>query len=77
MELSDNRGYENLINQISTVFERGRQKAIQAVNVYLLETYWEIGRHIVEFEQKGENRAEYGKALLEGLAKDLTFSLGK
>lgn len=77
MKLSDNRGYENLINQISTVFERGRQKAIQAVNVYLLETYWEIGRHIVEFEQKGENRAEYGKALLEGLAKDLTFSLGK
>lgn len=73
MKLSGNIEYERLINQISSVFERGRQKALQAVNVLLLETYWEIGRHIVEFEQEGESRAKYGKALLEQLAKDLSI----
>lgn len=71
MKLSDNREYEKLINQISSIFERGRQKALQAVNVQLLETYWEIGRHIVEFEQEGESRAEYGKSLINKLAEDL------
>lgn len=73
MKLSGNREYEKLINQISSIFERGRQTALQAVNIQLLETYWEIGRHIVEFEQEGESRAKYGKALLEQLARDLSI----
>jgi hypothetical protein len=71
MKLSDNGEYKQLITQISSIFERGRQKALQAVNVQLLETYWEIGRHIVEFEQEGESRAEYGKSLINKLAEDL------
>lgn len=77
MKLRDNTEYRELIHQISSFIEQGRQRAIQAVNAQLLETYWEVGRYIVEFEQKGENRAEYGKALLEHLAADLSLSIGR
>lgn len=43
----------------------------------MLETYWQIGQHIVEFEQGGNIRAEYGKALISSLAKDLSLLHGK
>jgi len=42
-----------------------------------VQTCWEIGRHIVEFEQGGENRAAYGKKLLSSLAENLTREFGK
>lgn len=69
MKLSDNGEYKQLITRISSIFERGRQQAAQAVNVQLLETYWEIGRYIVEFEQEGAERAKYGENLLVYLSK--------
>ena len=69
--------YQNLLTQISSAYTEGRVRAIQAVNVYLLETYWRIGQHIVEFEQGGSTKAEYGKALLKNLSKDLTLLHGK
>ena len=47
------------------------------MNTQLLETYWQVGRHIVEFEQQGKSRAEYGKALLKQLARDLTLRHGR
>jgi predicted nuclease of restriction endonuclease-like (RecB) superfamily len=47
------------------------------VNQYLVETYWKIGQYIVEFEQEGKQRAEYGKALIDNLSSDLTIRLGK
>jgi len=43
----------------------------------LTVTYWEIGRRIIEFEQKGRKRAEYGKNLLENLSRDLTAKCGR
>jgi hypothetical protein len=43
----------------------------------LVQTYWQIGRHIVEFEQGGKEKAEYGSELLNKLSKDLTFACGK
>jgi predicted nuclease of restriction endonuclease-like (RecB) superfamily len=52
-------------------------RANQAVNVQLLETYWRIGQHIVEFEQDGNERAAYGKALINNLSKDLSLLHGK
>jgi len=69
--------YENLIEQIGFLLQSGKQKASQSVNAILVQTYWQIGRHIVEFEQKGEYRAEYGTQLLDKLSKDLTLSYGK
>jgi hypothetical protein len=52
-------------------------RAVQAVNTQLIETYWQVGQRIVEFEQNGKERAEYGKALISQLAQDLTLRLGK
>jgi predicted nuclease of restriction endonuclease-like (RecB) superfamily len=69
--------YQSLLRQISDTYTDGQRKAAQAVNTHLLETYWQIGRYIVEFEQEGASKAEYGKALLENLSKDLSQLHGK
>lgn len=76
MNLEINK-YQNLIHQIGELFQSGRQRAIQSVNSVLVQTYWEIGRYIVEFEQQGNERAEYGTQLFERLSKDLTLQYGK
>src|SRR5690606_34675438 len=77
MELTNQQEYKTLLNQISVTYEDGRARAIQAVNNRLVQTNWEIGRYIVEFEQQGMLRASYGKKLLEQLASDLTVLYGK
>ena len=56
---------------------RGREQAGRAVNTILVQTYWHIGRHIVEFEQGGDEKAEYGSELLDRLSRDLTLEFGK
>ncbi len=56
--------YRNLLERISDAYSQGRARAFQAVNAQLTVTYWQDGQHIVEFEQAGKLRAEYGKALL-------------
>jgi predicted nuclease of restriction endonuclease-like (RecB) superfamily len=77
MELSQDNGYQQLIGHIAKDYQQGRGRAAQAVNAQIIETYWQIGRRIVEFEQNGQQRAEYGKALITQLARDLTLLLGK
>lgn len=69
--------YLTLLEQISGTYTQGRGRAMQAVNDQLIETYWHVGRHIVEFEQGGKIRADYGTALLASLAKDLSLRHGK
>jgi predicted nuclease of restriction endonuclease-like (RecB) superfamily len=76
MDITQNK-YQDLIDQIGTLLKQGRQKAAQSVNTILVNTYWEIGKYIVEFEQKGEFKSEYGSQLIDRLSKDLTFSFGK
>lgn len=73
----NSEAYKNLVGKISNTYAVGQIKAANAVNVQLLETYWQIGQHIVEFEQGGNTRAEYGKALISNLAKDLSLLHGK
>ena len=73
----ENTTYEQLITQIGSLLNSGRQQAAKAVNTILVQTYWHIGQHIVEFEQKGNERAEYGSQLFERLSKDLTGAYGK
>ena len=77
MELTKTDGYQQLLEQISDAYTQGRVRAVQAVNTQLIETYWQVGRHIVEFEQAGQLRAEYGKALVQTLAADLSLRHGK
>lgn len=69
--------YSNLVEKIGYVIADGQHMAAVAVNVAMLETYWKIGRHIVEFEQKGSDRAIYGDKLLSTLSKDLKLRFGK
>jgi predicted nuclease of restriction endonuclease-like (RecB) superfamily len=69
--------YQSLLRQISDTYTDGQRQAAQAVNTNLLETYWQIGRYIVEFEQEGASKAKYGKALLENLSKGLSQLHGK
>ena len=77
MELSTTGDYQHLLDQISKTYTQGRILAVQAVNAHITETYWQVGRHIVEFEQGGKSRADYGKALIASLAKDLGLRHGK
>jgi len=72
-----NARYNNLIKGIGRILARGRHQAYAAVNSVLIRTYWEIGREIVEFEQKGAGRAVYGSDLLNQIAQDLRLHHGK
>ena len=69
--------YVKLVSLISDVWEKARDNAAIAVNTELLEANWHTGRYIVEFEQQGNIKAEYGKQLLTNLSKDLTRLKGK
>jgi len=69
--------YGGLIGGIAELLEAARHSAARSVNALMTATYWEIGRRIVEFEQGGEKRAEYGQALLARLADDLTARFGR
>jgi predicted nuclease of restriction endonuclease-like (RecB) superfamily len=71
------RKYNTLLKNIGATLEQSRENAIKAVNFELVQANWEIGRHIVEFEQQGNERAEYGSELLINLSKDLTILYGK
>lgn len=69
--------YNTLLGRISDTFTDGQAKTIQAINSGLVMTYWQIGQHIVEFEQQGNASAEYGKQLLPNLSRDLKLKHGK
>jgi len=75
--VSKNNNYSFLINNIGEILEEGRKKAIQSVNNILVQTYWEIGKQIVLYEQEGKERATYGENLLSNLSKDLKLRYGK
>jgi|SRR5208283_2971863 len=69
--------YETLQLDVSQLLERARQSAGRAVNAVMTATYWQIGRRIVEQEQRGSNRASYGEELVAKLARDLTARFGR
>jgi hypothetical protein len=64
IKLTENKGYEELINNIGSIYDKAKSNVVSAVNVEMLNAYWEIGRFIVEFEQNGSIKAKYGKELL-------------
>ncbi|MEW6130026.1 MAG: PDDEXK nuclease domain-containing protein [Acidobacteriota bacterium] len=69
--------YDATLNEFVALLEASRRATARAVNSIMTATYWEIGRRIVEIEQGGKGRAEYGEALLKRLAKDLTARFGR
>lgn len=72
-----NKNYLILVDNISRILEEGRKNAIKSVNQILVKTYWQIGKQIIEYEQEGSERAEYGSKLLDVLSKDLKSKCGK
>lgn len=69
--------YDALVGGIAQLLEEARRTSARAANALMTATYWEIGRRIVEYEQGGKARAEYGEALLERLSTDLTSRFGR
>lgn len=66
-----------LLGNLAELIRRARQQALRSVDVLQVQTCWEIGRYILEFEQGGEARAAYGKQLIPTLAKALSAEFGK
>jgi predicted nuclease of restriction endonuclease-like (RecB) superfamily len=74
--ISNTPPLSGLLDALRKLIEQGRQQALRAVDRVQVQTCWEVGRHIVEFEQGGEARAAYGKKLLPRLAESLTREFG-
>ena len=73
MDLAQN----HLFSDICSIIENGRRHAYAEVSRLMIETYWKIGQRIVEEEQKGNKRAEYGAQLIDALSVELTHKYGK
>ena len=69
--------YQAIFGDVSRIVESARQSAARSVNAVMTAAYWMIGRHIVEFEQSGEQRADYGEETVERLATDLSAHYGR
>ena len=67
----------NLITDLKQIIQQARQGAYAAVNACMISAYWKIGQRIVEEEQQGKTRAEYGTGQLQALAKVLTLEFGQ
>ncbi|MDP2907974.1 MAG: PDDEXK nuclease domain-containing protein [Nanoarchaeota archaeon] len=76
-EIIEKEKYNSLISSIGTLLENARKTVYSQINQILVKTYWEIGKRIIEYEQKGKARADYGSKLLDNLSKDLTKLHGK
>jgi len=68
---------QNYIFEIKEILSNARKRAYSAINTAMVEAYWNIGKRIVEEEQQGKERAEYGKEIIKKLSKELTTEFGK
>jgi len=71
------KNYDSLLKEVAGYLAQARKASARAVNSVMTATYWLIGRRIVEFEQGGKERAEYGETLLERLSADLSPKFGR
>jgi len=69
--------YKYLQTDIAELLRQARGLAVRSVNAVMTASYWEVGRRIVEAEQKGKRRATYGEQLIQQLAVDLTAEFGR
>ena len=68
---------DSFINEVKQIVEQARRQAYTAINSSMVKAYWEMGKRIVEEEQQGQTRANYGKQLLKSLSQALTEEFGK
>lgn len=76
-DIIESKSYTHLLNGIGALLENARKTSVRAVNSIITSTYWKVGHQIVEFEQGGNIRAEYGERVLVRLADDLTSKYGR
>lgn len=76
MSTTIDSSYNSLLAHIGEALEYGRKKAVSRINESIVETYWTIGKYIVDFEQAGNEKAEYGSETLKRLSKDLIIRYG-
>lgn len=74
---SNSNDFNNTFKEIKKVIDSSRNKIYKAINYAMVETYWHVGQIIVEEEQRGSEKAEYGKGLIKALSKRLTQEYGK
>ena len=65
-----------LINDLREIIDQGRRQAYISINASMIQTYWNVGRRIVEEEQHGEQRAEYGAEIARKVSKQLETEYG-
>lgn len=70
-------GYDSVLSDIVGLLEAARRASARVVNTIMTATYWEIGRRVVELEQGGRKKADYGQQLIDRLALDLTTRFGR
>ena len=75
--LPTSSGFQQTYDRIRTILSEARSRAYRAINTAMVAAYWEIGRVIVEQEQQGQQRAEYGQALIAELSRRLKSEFGK
>ena len=76
MSTTIDSSYNSLLAHIGEALEYGRKKAVSRINESIVETYWTIGKYIVDFEQAGNEKAEYCSETLKRLSKDLIIRYG-
>ena len=69
--------YQELLKRISQRYVEGQAQAVRSINEAIVKTNWQIGKYIIEYEQKGNPKAKYGSKLLENLSHDLTLLHGR
>lgn len=74
--LSHNKEDNSLFEQIKNVLDEARRQVARSVNTTTVKAYWQVGKYIVEYEQQGKDRAEYGKGVISNLSKRLTLEYG-
>lgn len=76
-KITKSSNYQNLFQKVSNLLEEARRKTVRQINTVIIETYWMIGKLIVEEEQRGRDKAKYGEELMIRLSNDLTKRFGK
>ena len=77
MRQAKDKEYFLFVDDVAKLIESGRRAAARSVNNIMTATYWLVGRRIIEQEQRGKDRAQYGKGLLMRLSADLSSRCGK
>ncbi len=72
-----NTEYQKLIREIGKTYQTAKINSVNAINIQMLHAYWRIGKNIIEYEQVGKLKADYGKKLILNLSKDLSTTHGR